>query len=47
MKSMDMEERWLIEEYYGKGKSIDTLLEMQREKGQFVSIAVQSNKETN
>ena len=31
------EERWLIEEYYGKGKSIDTLLEMQREKGQFVS----------
>ena len=32
MKSMDMEERWLIEEYYGKGKSIDTLLEMQREK---------------
>ena len=37
VESMDMEERWLIEEYYGKGKSIDTLLEMQREKGQFVS----------
>ena len=37
VESMDMEERWFIEEYYGKGKSIDTLLEMQREKGQFVS----------
>ena len=37
VESMDMEERWLIEEYYGKGKSIDTLFEMQREKGQFVS----------
>ena len=36
-ESMDSEEQWLIEEYYGKGKSIDTLLEMQREKGQFVS----------
>ena len=36
-ESMDAEEQWLIEEYYGKGKSIDTLLEMQKEKGQFVS----------
>ncbi len=36
-ESMDSEEQWLIEEYYGRGKSIDTLLEMQREKGQFVS----------
>ena len=36
-ESMDAEEQRLIEEYYGKGKSIDTLLEMQREKGQFVS----------
>lgn len=46
VESMDMEERWLIEEYYGKGKSIDTLFEMQREKGQFVSKKHHAEKKT-
>lgn len=44
LEGMNEEERWFIEKYYEKGKSIDMLIAMQQEKGQFISKSTMRRK---